>query len=167
MTEVERTRGQRIHTITWDDPKISSRDAASISGLDYLQSIRDGKTTPPPVAKLVGYRIRDVEAGRAVFELDPAEYHYNPFGTVHGGIACMLLDTAMTAAILSTLPVGRSCSTVELKTNFIRPIAAGTGLVQCEAKKIHIGKRIATAEGKVIDHKQRLYAHAVSTQAIF
>jgi uncharacterized protein (TIGR00369 family) len=158
---------QRTHTITWDDPKVSARNAGAISGLDYLRSIRDGHTTPPPIAKLIGYRICEVEEGRAVFELEPAEYHYNPFATVHGGIASTLLDSALTAAILSTLPVGLSCSTVELKTNFIRPITAQTGMVQCVAKKIHIGKRLATAEGQIVDEEGTLYAHAVSTLMIF
>ena len=116
---------------------------------------------------LVGYRIREVEKGSTLFELEPAEYHYNPFATVHGGIASTLLDTAMTSAVLSTLSVGLSCSTVEVKVNFIRPITNKTGIVRCKAKIIHAGNRIATAEGKIIDNKDRLYAHGVSTLMIF
>src|SRR5512140_1305501 len=99
---------RRVRTITWEDPKANARNAMSISGLDYLRSIKDGKIKPPPAAMLLGYRIIEIDFGRTVFELDPAEYLYNPFASVHGGIITTLLDTAMTAAILSTLPIGTS-----------------------------------------------------------
>ncbi|MBN1849445.1 MAG: PaaI family thioesterase [Deltaproteobacteria bacterium] len=167
MTSKQDINPSRTRTITWVDPSISARNPQAISGLEYLRSIRDGIITPPPVAKLIGYKIRDVEEGRAVFELKPEEYHYNPFATVHGGIVSTLLDSTITASILSTLPIGQSCSTVEFKTNFIRPITAQTGTVRCVARKIHIGKRLATAEGQVVDVKGILYAHAVSTLMIF
>ena len=119
----------RTRTIVWKNPTHSSRDAANISGFDYLCAIRDGNITPPPVAKLIGYRIVDVEQGRAIFELEPGEYHYNPFSTVHGGMITTLLDTAMTAAVMSTIPKGQGCATLEIKTNFIRPVTLETGLI--------------------------------------
>ncbi|MEW5785175.1 MAG: PaaI family thioesterase [Bacillota bacterium] len=154
---------QRVRIMTWEDPKTSVRDVTAISGFDYLCSIKEGKIKPPPAAELLGYRPSEIEIGRVVFELEPAEYHYNPFGSVHGGILSTLLDTAMTAAILSTLPMGQSCSTLEIKVNFVRMITGATGLVLCEGKIIHAGSRIATAEGKVFDRQAKLYAHAIST----
>jgi uncharacterized protein (TIGR00369 family) len=167
MSSDEIGNRQRIRTIVWEDPRISARDAQSISGLDYLRAIKKGEISPPPVAQLLGYNISEIDTGLAVFELEPAEYHYNPFGTVHGGIASTLLDTTMTAAVLSTLPPGVYCSTIEIKVNFILPIVSRTGTVLCRAKTIHVGNRIATAEGKVVDRKEKLYAHAVSTFMIF
>ncbi|MFC1885284.1 PaaI family thioesterase [Thermodesulfobacteriota bacterium] len=159
---------ERKKTIIWDDPETSKRDAvSSVSGLDYLKAIRDDKISPPPAALLVGYRITEVESGYAVFELDPAEYHYNPFATVHGGILSTLLDTAMTASVLSTLPKGFSCSTIEIKVNFIKPVTAKTGTLRCEANPIHIGKRLATVEGRLKDGNGELHAHGVSTCSIF
>ena len=116
---------------------------------------------------LIGYKISEVDHGHAVFELKPNEYHYNPFGTVHGGIISTILDAAMTASILSTLEKGVSCSTAEIKVNFIRPVTTNTGTLRCEARPIHIGKRLATAEGKLKDKKDNLYANAVSTCFIF
>jgi uncharacterized protein (TIGR00369 family) len=163
MKELE---AQRIRTLTWDDPQISRRDAAVISGMDYLLAIRDGRITQPPAAKLIGYKIREVEQGCAVFELEPAEYHYNPFATVHGGIIGGLLDSAMTAAVLSRLPIGLTCSTLEMKVNFIRPVTNAVGLVRGEGSVLHLGSSIATAEGKLFDERGKLYAHAVSTCAI-
>lgn len=158
---------ERKRTIFWEDPKVGARDAASISGLDYLKAIKDGKISPPPIAMLVGYKISEVDRGYAVFELDPDEYHYNPFATVHGGIITTLLDTTMTASVLSTLQKGFSCSTAEIKVNFIRHVTANTGMLKCKARPIHIGKQLATAEGQLKDNKDNLYAHGVSTFLIF
>ena len=158
---------KRVRTLTWEDPKMSARNADSMSGIDYLRAIKNGQIAAPPAAKLVGYRIADVESGRAVFKLTPAEYHYNPFATVHGGIASTILDTTLTAAVLSTLPSGQGCSTLEIKVNFIRPITQETGELRCEAGIIHAGKRIATAAGQLMDGNQKLYAHATGTCLIF
>jgi len=158
---------QRTHAVSWKDPKKSARDARLVSGLDYLKAIQNGNIPPPPVAELIGYKITEVQKGRAVFVLDPAEYHYNPFATVHGGIACTLLDSAMTAAVLSTLPIGAACSTVEIKTNFIRPITSKTGTIYCHAELVHAGSTIAMASGRIADADGKLYAHGVSTLMIF
>jgi uncharacterized protein (TIGR00369 family) len=159
---------ERKRTIFWDDPEINKRDAvASISGLDYLKAIKDGKISPPPIAMLLGYQISEVDNGHAVFELNPAEYHYNPFATVHGGVLSTLLDTTMTASVLSTLPKSISCSTIEIKVNFIKPVTAKTEILRCEARPIHIGKRLATAEGRVKDKNGKLHAHGISTCSLF
>ena len=164
--DVTASASGRVRTVTWEDPQVSRRDAAAISGLDYLVAIKDGRIPQPPAARLLGYRLSEVERGRAVFELEPAEYHYNPFATVHGGVTGTLLDSAMTAAVLSTLGVGLACSTLELKVNFVRPIAGGVGVVRAEGKVLHLGSSIATAEGKLLDGAGKLYAHAVTTCAI-
>ena len=114
---------ERKRTISWDDPQMNRKEAfAFLSGLDYLKSIRNGSISAPPIAKLVGYHIAEVENGYAVFELHPAEYHYNPFATVHGGVLSTLLDTTMTASVLSTLSKGVRCSTLEIKINFVKPV---------------------------------------------
>ena len=164
--DVKASVSDRVRTITWEDPQVSRRDAAAISGLDYLAAISDGRIPQPPAARLIGYRLCELEQGRVVFELEPAECHYNPFATVHGGITATLLDSAMTAAVLSTLRIGVACSTLEMKVNFIRPIAGGAGVVRAEGKVIHVGSSIATAEGRLHDAQGKLYAHAVTTCAI-
>lgn len=158
---------ERTRTITWQDPGIGARDANSITGLDYLIAIRDGVRQPSPVAVLLGYKLVAVEHGLAVFELQPAEYHYNPFATVHGGIISTLLDSTMTASVMTTLKRGISCSTVEIKVNFIRPITAHTQVLRCESRPIHVGSRLATVNGWLRDQKGNLYAHGVSTCSLF
>ena len=159
---------ERKRTIIWDDPvKNKQGVSAVISGLDYLKALKDGRISPPPIAILIGYNIDEIENGRAVFELKPEEYHYNPFATVHGGILSALLDSTMSASVLSTLPKGITCSTIEIKVNFIRPVTVDTDVLRCEAKAIHIGKRLATAEGRLTDGDGKLYTHGTSTCAIF
>ncbi len=163
----DKDKPERTRTICWEDPKISTRDASLVSGLDYLKAIKEGKISSPPIARLVGYKIDHVESGTAVFEIEPGEYLYNPFSVVHGGILSTLLDTSMTAAVLSTLPMGKSCSTLEMKINFVRPVAEKSGLITCRAEIIHSGKRIATASGKIVDDRERLVAQGIGTWTIF
>lgn len=158
---------KRTRTISWEDPKISTRNPASVSGLDYLKAVKDEAVSSPPIARLVGYQITDVETGSAAFEIIPGEHLYNPFSTVHGGILSTLLDTTMTAAVLSTLPMGKSCSTLEMKVNFVRPVTAKTKIIQCRAEMIHSGSRTATASGKIFDDQERLVAHGIGTWVIF
>ena len=159
---------ERTKTISWDDPEKNKRAAiTSISGIEYLRAVKENRISPPPVANLIGYRIFDVENGYAAFELNPAEYHYNPFATVHGGILSTLLDTTMTASVLSTLPISFSCTTIEIKVNFIKPVTTNIGILKCEASPIHVGKKLATVEGKIRDNSGTLYAHGVSTCSIF
>ena len=154
-------------TVTWDDPLIGAEAARKMSGLDFLQAIVAGEIPPPPISKLLGFKLKEVHSGRIVFELEPAEYHYNPIGMVHGGVASTVLDSAMGCAIHSTLPVGTGYSTVELKVSFVRPMSTKTGRVRCEASVIHTGKSIATAEAKLVDNEGTLYAHSTTTCMIF
>lgn len=140
---------------------------SGMSGLEYLRAIGRGELPAPPIADLVGFTISEVEEGRVVFECVPAEYHYNPIGTVHGGLACTLFDSAMGCAVHTTLPAGTGYTTVELKVNFLRPITAGTGLLRCEGKTIHVGGRIATAEARLLDGSGKLHGHATTTCMIF
>jgi uncharacterized protein (TIGR00369 family) len=104
-----------------------------------------------------------VSEGRVVFSAEPAEYHYNPLGTVHGGIAATLLDSAMGCAVQSLLPAGTGYTTLEIKVNYLRPITSATGPVTCEGKIIHLGGRVATAEARLSDATGKLYAHGTTT----
>ena len=158
---------QRTRTITWDDPIALAKAAAGLSGLEYLHKIVSGELPPPPIGVLMNFRISELSEGHAVFTVEPAEYHYNPIGVVHGGVAATLLDSAMGCAVHSTLPAGAGYTTLEIKVNFIRALSAETGVVRCEANIIHVGGRTATAEGKVLDERGRLYAHGTTTCLIF
>jgi uncharacterized protein (TIGR00369 family) len=153
----------RTRTITWEDPVPGARAGRAMSGLDYLKAIQEGRIPPPPIAVLIDMRIVEVSEGRVVFAAQPAEFHYNPLGAVHGGLAATLLDSALGCAIHSTLPAGTSFTTLEVKVNYLRPMTRETGLVYSEGKVIHVGGRIATAEGRITDADGKLYAHGTTT----
>lgn len=157
------TANQRTRTVTWDDPAIGAQAAPGMSGLAYLQAIGHGDLPPPPIMTLLNIEPAHVEPGRAVFSIVPAEYHYNPIGVVHGGVACTLCDTAMACAIHTMLPAGVAYTTLEVKVNFVRPITMKTGRISCEGSVVHMGGRVATAEARIVDEAGKLYAHATTT----
>jgi uncharacterized protein (TIGR00369 family) len=141
------------------------RDAgATMSGLDYIKAVFEGRLPPPPIAATMDFTGAEAEEGRAVFVGEPGEYLYNPIGVVHGGFAMTLLDSAMGCAIHTTLGVGEGYTSLETSVNFVRPITSETGVVRCEGKVLHRGGRIATAEGRLTSQKTgKLLAHGTTT----
>jgi uncharacterized protein (TIGR00369 family) len=116
-----------------------------------------------PIAELVGFDLVELGEGRASFELDPGERHYNPLGTVHGGIAATLLDSAMGVAVHTTLDEGQTYTTLELNVNYVGAMTQDTGPVVATGSVIHRGGRVATAEARLTDADGRLLAHGTST----
>lgn len=153
----------RTRTVKWEDPRQLSDAARGLSGLEFLHKIVAREFPPPPLAVLLNFDLVEVGQGHATFAVEPAEYHYNPIGVVHGGLASTLLDSAMGCAVHSTLPAGAGYTTLEIKVNFIRAMTGETGRVRCEAKVVHVGARTATAEGRLIDEAGKLYAHGTTT----
>ena len=149
--------------VTWDDPMPGAAASREMGGLPFLWAILAGEQPPPPIGELMGFEPLEVEEGRALFVCTPAEYHYNPIGAVHGGLACTLLDSAMGCAVHTMLPAGVGYTTVELKVSFLRPITLKTGRLLCEGTIIHLGSRIATAEARLLDTSGKLYGHATTT----
>ncbi len=158
---------ERTRTVSWEDPAPGTEAVGGMSGLEYLRTMMEGGLPGPLFARLIGFGFVEVEEGRVVFECEPAEYHYNPIGTVHGGLACTLLDSAMGCAVHSTLPAGAGYTTLELKVNFLRPLTVRTGWIRCEGRTIHVGGSVATAEGRIVDEAGKLYCHATTTCMIF
>jgi uncharacterized protein (TIGR00369 family) len=157
----------RTRTYSWDDPLELLSRAAGMSGLEALQLIASGELPPPPIGTTLGFGPIEVEEGRATFTVEPAEFHYNPIGVVHGGLALALLDSAMGCAVHTLLEAGVGYTTLEVKTNFVRPIKSETGVIRCEGIVIHSGSRVVTAEGKVTDTGGKLLAHGTTTCLIF
>jgi uncharacterized protein (TIGR00369 family) len=141
--------------------------AAPMSGVAFLQAIMRGDQPPAPIAELMGFRLCEVEVGRVAFEGKPALCHYNPIGTVHGGYAATLLDSAMGCAVHSALEAGMGYATLEIKVNLVRPITVETGPVRAEGALLHRGRRTATAEARLVDAGGRLLAHATCTCLLY
>ncbi|MBK8020231.1 MAG: PaaI family thioesterase [Chloroflexi bacterium] len=154
---------QRSRLVQWEDPSISARAAGQYSGIEFLRKIVSGEIPPPPISQLFNFHIAEVEHGRIVFSGETAEYQYNPMGTVHGGFAATILDSAMACSILSTLPQGVYSTTVELHINLVRPLFADTGKLICQAEVLHAGKTVATAQARLTDTAGKLYAHGTTT----
>lgn len=135
----------------------------SMSGLEYLTAVLRGDQPAAPIAATLNFRPVEVSHGRAVFEGEPTRFVYNPLGTVHGGWAATLLDSALGCAVHTTLPAGKGYTTVDLSVSMVRAITDRVKRVHCEATIIHAGGSIATAQGRVTDEAGTLYAHGTST----
>ena len=158
---------ERTLTVRWEDPRALAETGRGLFGLEYLRKFVAGELPRPPISALMNFGLVEVSEGYAVFTVEPAEYHYNPIGVVHGGLAATLLDSAMGCAVHSALPAAAGYTTLEIKVNYIRAMTTETGLVRCEGKLVHLGGRTATAEGRIMDENGKLYAHATTTCLIF
>ena len=154
---------ERTRTYEWDDP-FALRDAmVAQSGLELMQLMVAGKLPPPPIAKTLGFRLAEVGPGHARFDCVPAEFHYNPIGIVHAGLALTLMDSAMGVAFVTTLEQPVGWTTLEVKANFTRALTVETGVIRCTGSVIHSGRRVATTEARIEDAQGRLCAHGTST----
>ena len=139
----------------------------ALSGLEYMRQLLSGEREASGMARLMNMRLVEVEEGRAVFAVSPDERHYNGLGIAHGGLAATLLDSALGCAINTAMPAGRVFTTLEMKINYVRPMRRETGEVLCEARVLHAGRSVATAEGRILDAAGKLYAHGTATCMLF
>ena len=140
---------------------------ASMPGIDFVRAIFSGKLPAPPIMQTVEPFDCTAEPGAVVIHSVPGFRHYNPIGSVHGGYAATLLDSAMGLAVHSMLPAGTGYTTLEFKLSFIRGMTKDTGTVRTEGTTLHVGRRAATAEARITDSKGRLLAHATTTCLVF
>ena len=158
----------RTRTITWQDPVPTAAAGGRMSGMEYVSAIRAGELPPPPIGVVMNYAIAEVEEGRTVFEGEPGEEHYNPIGVVHGGYASTILDSALGSAVHTTLPAGVGYTSQTLEVKYLRPITRDTGVVRCEARVLHRGRKTATAEARLTAASSgKLLASGTSTCLIF
>jgi uncharacterized protein (TIGR00369 family) len=140
---------------------------AHLDGLTVLKGMLAGEYPNAPIAELLDFTIAEAQEGRVVLEGTPNESHRNPFGTIHAGWTATVMDSAMVCAVFTAIKPGESYTTVEFKINCVRPLTAGMGKVTCEARLLHRGRTIATAECYVRDQNGKLLAHGTETCAIF
>ena len=153
----------RTRSYAWHDPEVLAAATQELGGLELLQRIASGELPQPGVGATVGFRLVEVEEGRAVFEGGWNNFMINPAGTLHGGWYGIILDSCMGCAVHSTLPQGTGYTTLEYKVNITRGITKDTGPVRAEGNVIHRGRRSATAEGKLTDAAGKVYANASTT----
>ena len=144
-----------------------SEVVASMAGIDFVRAIFEGKLPAPPIMQTIEPFDSTAEPGVVVIHSIPAFRHYNPIGSVHGGYAATLLDSAMGLAIHSMLPAGSGYTTLEFKISFIKGMSKDSGTVRTEGRTLSVGRRAATAEARITDAEGRLLAHATTTCLVF
>src|SRR5690349_13975822 len=148
----------RERTYTWQDPSPIFASLGTAPGIDLLKSMEAGELPPPPIMATLDLSHFSAEVGSARFTLTPREFHYNPLGSVHGGVIAMLLDSAAGCAVHSVLPAGEGYTSVDLTTKYLRPITVATGEITAEGSVLSRGSRTALAQARLTDGRGRLLA---------
>lgn len=162
MARRRRPVPERRPAYDYDPAEAAAGAAEGLSGLAFLEAYRDRRVPIASMQATLVYELVEVEAGRTRFRGQTAPWLGNPLGTMHGGFAAAMLDSAMGCAVHSTLSAEESYTTLEFKVNFTRALIVETGEVFADGQVIHRGGRIATAEARLTDSTGRLYAHATS-----
>lgn len=156
----------RERTFTWSDPQELARAATTTDGLDFLTRMAKGDLPHPPVTATTGIVPTDFGDGWAVFELEPDEWHFNPIGSVHGGILSTMADSALGCAVQTQL-AATGYTSLDMTIKFTRMADLDSGVLRCRGTVTTIGRRTATAEARITDSRDRVVAHAVATCLLF
>jgi uncharacterized protein (TIGR00369 family) len=156
----------RRETIEWTDPRVALPSLATMSGREYLEAVRDGALPPPPIASVMHFGVISIGEGTVEFDCEPTEAHFNPLGSVHGGLACTLLDTVVGCAVHTLLPAGVGYTSIDLNVSYLRPIQPELGRIRAIGTVVKPGSRVSFAEGRIEDARGRVLATATSSLLI-
>jgi uncharacterized protein (TIGR00369 family) len=157
---------RRSRTVNWHELGPSMTKAVSMSGIDHLRAMMNGELPAPPFAELMQMKATVVEPGRVVFTCSPDDSMRNAAGVIHGGVACMVLDTVAGCALQTTLPSGKAFASVEIKVNYLKAILLKSGLLRAPGTVVESGSGVAFAECVMTDESGALVATASSTLLI-
>ena len=157
------TAQPRERTFSWDDPVAIARAGAGLSGVEFLTAIAEGKIPPPPLMRALDFDGVSFGDGHAAFRLTPREFHYNPLGSVHGGVFATMVDSACGCAVHTMLPAGVFYTSLDLSVKFLRPVTVDTGPITAEGTVVHLGRRTALAEARITDAAGKVYVTATSS----
>lgn len=162
--EVQRTADTaRERTYTWSDPMQTAAAGVGMSGIEFFTAMREGRVAPPPIMNTLDFDGITFEEGRVEFLLTPKELHYNPLGSVHGGVFATMLDSACGCAVHTKLPAGVFYTSLDLSVKFLRPVSVATGQIAAVGTVVHLGRRTALAEARITDAAGKIYATATSS----
>lgn len=161
------TQSERTRTFSWTDPSVTAAALGRRGGLETIQAMARGEIPAPPIMHTIGVESMSADEGTVRVTLVAQEFHYNPLGSVHGGILSTLLDTAAGCAVHTTLPTGYGYTSLDLNVKFVRPATVASGLLTCEGTVVQRGRRVALAEARLTDAAGRLIAQATSSCLIF
>jgi uncharacterized protein (TIGR00369 family) len=164
MTETQ----LRTRSYSWSDPMETARGLGAMSGLEMFAAMTRGDLPVPPIMVTLGVeRLEVVSEGHVSVYIRPQEFHYNPLGSVHGGVISMLVDTAAACAVHTTLPAGMGYTSLDLNVRFLKAITVASGPLRCDGTVVSRGRSTALGEAKLFDGTGRLVAHATSTCMLF
>ncbi len=164
-SEVDSRRGR---SYSWSDPHETAAVVGRVSGIEMLRAMQRGELPAPPIMHtlaMAGFEV--VAEGQCAFTMRAQEFHYNPIGSVHGGVISTLLDSAAGCAVHSTLPAGWGYTSLDLTTKFLRPVTVESGVLRCEGTVVHRGRTMALAEARLLDERGRMVASASSSCLLF
>ncbi|HEY2671768.1 MAG TPA: PaaI family thioesterase [Rugosimonospora sp.] len=167
MTQAQAAELTRTRTFSWSDPATHTAMVGSRSGLEMLRAMIAGEVPPPPIMQTIDVDGFEADEGRVTVSLTPREFHYNPLGSVHGGILATLLDTAAGCTVHSVLPAGQGYTSMDLNAKFLRPVTIASGRLRCTGAVLSRTRRNALAEARLTDQSGQLVAHATSSCLIF
>lgn len=157
----------RETTVTWTDTSQGLSLLPTMDGIDFLRKMASGEVPGAPIGAHIGMQIAEVDEGTVTFHCRPDESHHNPIGMVHGGLVCTLLDSALGCAVHTTLPKGTGYTSIEIKVNYLRPVSKDSGPLVCTGRVTKGGRRVAFAEGEVVDNTGKTVATAAGSLLIF
>lgn len=158
---------ERETVVRWNDPAEGLELLPHLDGIDYLKKMAAGEIPGAPIAGHFQMELVDVDHGSVSFRCQPDESHYNPIGGVHGGLVCTLLDSALGCATQTTLPAGTGYTSIEIKVNYLRGVTRDSGPLTCVGRVTKPGRRVAFAEGEVLDSDGRTVATASGSLLVF
>lgn len=153
----------RERTYTWSDPLQTAAAGMGLSGREFFAAMTAGRIPPPPIMDTLGLESFSFEEDAIEFRLTPQEFHYNPIGSVHGGVFATMLDSACGCAVHYRLPVGVFYTSLDLSVKFLRPVTVGTGRITAIGSVVHLGRRTALAEARIVDAAGKILATATSS----
>lgn len=153
---------RRERLVRWEDPLAALKMAAGMSRDELLAAFTANDFPEPPIASLLDFGVVEVESGRAVLELRPAEFHCNAIGVIAAGVSATVLDAAMWIAVQAGAEEGTIVSTVNFNMHLLRQLPPTIDGVRAEAEAIHIGRSTSAAQARLVDDAGNSYAHATS-----
>lgn len=153
----------RERSYAWSDPLATATFGAGLSGMEFFAALVEGRVPAPPIMQTLDFSGFSYQDGRVAVCLTPQEFHYNPLGSVHGGVFAALLDTVCGCAVHSKLPAGVFYTSLDLSVKFLRPVSVATGPITAEGSVVHLGRRTALAEARIVDESGKIYATANSS----
>jgi len=158
---------ERETVIRWHDTDAGMAALPQLDGLEYLRRMQRGELPAAPIASHISMDLITVEPGTVTFVATPDASHYNPIGAIHGGFVCTLLDSALGCAAHTLLPAGTGYTSIEIKVNYLRPVAPTSGPLTCVGRVVKPGRRVTFAEGEVVDAEGRAVATASGSLLVF